>query len=73
MAWSFPKTLKRTGAPAFGLLLAKSVFDVVRREPGASPVEIVGINALMLAAVWICVAVGMFVVMYLASRVQRAR
>lgn len=73
MAWSLPKTLKRTGAPALGLFLAKSVFDVARGETGASSVEIVGINALMLAAAWICVAVVMFVVMYLASRVQRAR
>jgi hypothetical protein len=73
MAWSFPKTLKRTGAPALGMFIAKSVFDVVRKEPGANVGELIRINALGFTAVWLCVAVAMFVVMSLASRLQRAR
>lgn len=73
MAWSIPKTLKRTGAPALGIFIAKSVFEVARKEPGANTVEIVKLNALGLAAVWLCVAVVMYVAMHLASRVQRAR
>ena len=71
MAWSFPKTLKRTGGPALGVFISKSAFDIVRKGPDSSTVEIVKSNALLLAAVWLCVAGVMFAVVGLLPRLRK--
>lgn len=69
MAWSLPTALKRTGAPALGVFIALTALLIAKREPGSSVADIVQSTALMMVAVWLVLAL----VMYLAKKVFAPR
>jgi heme/copper-type cytochrome/quinol oxidase subunit 2 len=73
MNWTFATAPKRAGAPALGILIVKSGFEIARKEPGASSRDIIQSNTLLMGTIWIVVAIVLFVVMRFVSRRSAAR
>ena len=62
MSWSLSKTLYRTGAPALGMFLAHTGFDIFNLAPGANLVEEVSSNALLYGVIWLGVAALLYLI-----------
>ena len=62
MGWTVRKALTRTGLAALGVLLAKVIMEIVRREPDGSISNIIWPNIGLIGLIWIGAAMFVWIV-----------